>query len=109
MNTEKSRSDKDEYQKIVVRYKLKADRVAENERLIKAVFQELHDRQPEGIRYTAYKLVDGVSFVHILIYETETAHKAFTGMPAFQDFPGQAKDRFEELPLSGNAQEIGGY
>ena len=95
--------------KIVVRYKLKANRVTENERLIKAVFRQLHERQPEGIGYTVYKLADGVSFVHIVTYETETAHKAFTSMPAFLDFQGQAKDRFEELPLSCEAEEIGTY
>lgn len=95
--------------KTVVRYKLKANRVTENERLIKAVFRQLQDTKPVGIGYTVYKLADGLSFVHILLYETEAAHKAFTGMPAFLDFQRQDKDRFEELPLAGEAEEIGTY
>ncbi|HEX9511534.1 MAG TPA: antibiotic biosynthesis monooxygenase [Puia sp.] len=95
--------------KVVVRYKLKADRVKENEQFIKAVFRQLHEMQPEGIRYTVYKLADGVSFVHIVFYETEAAHKTFNSLPAFRDFQAQAKDRFEELPLVSEAEEIGVY
>jgi len=96
-------------QKVVVRYKLKADRVKENEHYIKAVYQQLHERQPEGICYATYKLADGVSFVHILMYTTETAHKTFASLPAFRNFQAQPKDRFEELPLVSEAEEIGSY
>ena len=98
-----------ETKKILVRYKLKADAVIENEKFIKAVFRQLHERLPEGIRYTVYKLADGVSFVHIARFETETARKAFSTMPAFLDFQSQSKDRFEEFPLSGEVEEIGAY
>jgi hypothetical protein len=95
--------------KVIVRYKLKADRTAENEQFVRAVFRQLHDRQPEAIGYAVYKLADGVSFVHILFYETEAAHKVFDSLPAFRDFLGQAKDRFEELPLVSEVEEIGSY
>jgi quinol monooxygenase YgiN len=97
-------------QKFMVRYKLKADRVAENEQRIKAVFRQLHEQhQPEGLRYTVYKLADGVSFVHIIAYEAEAAHEEFVSMPAFRDFVGQAKDRFEEPPITSEVEEIGDY
>jgi hypothetical protein len=95
--------------KVVVRYKLKADRVWENEQFIKAVYRQLHEKKPEGVHYSTYKLADGVSFLHILFYETEAAHKTFTSLPAFRDFQAQAKDRFEELPLVNEAEEIGVY
>jgi quinol monooxygenase YgiN len=95
--------------KVVVRYKLKADRVEENERFVKAVYLQLHERQPEGIQYATYKLSDGVSFVHILEYTTEAAHERFTSLPAFQNFQAQARDRFEESPLVSDAEEIGSY
>ena len=93
----------------IIRYKLRADRVAENEQRIKAVFSQVHDKKPEGVRYTVYKLADGVSFVHIVSYETEEAHQAFITLPAFRDFQAQSKDRFEELPLTSEAEEIGAY
>ena len=93
----------------VIRYKLKADRVAENEQRIRAVFRQIHDRKPEGVRYSVYKLEDGVSFIHIIFYETEEDHQAFTNLQAFRDFQAQARDRFEEPPVSIEAEEIGAY
>jgi quinol monooxygenase YgiN len=93
----------------VIRYKLKADRVAENERLIRDVFTQLHEKKLVGVKYAVYKLADGVSFVHIISYTTEEAHKAFTSLPAFQAFQAQAKDRFEEAPVTSESEEIGSY
>jgi RNA polymerase sigma-70 factor, ECF subfamily len=51
--------------RIVVRYRTKAERTEENERLIKQVFEELNERAPEGVRYMAVKLDDG-SFMHFV-------------------------------------------
>jgi hypothetical protein len=93
----------------IIRYTLKTDRVAENEQRIKAVFRQLLDKKLAGIEYAVYKLADGVSFMHILSYETASAHQAFINLPAFQEFQAQAGDRFEELPLVSDAEEIGFY
>lgn len=93
----------------IIRYKLKSDRVAENEQRIKAVFRQIHDKKPAGVRYAVYKLADGVSFVHMIFYETESAHQDFMRLPAFQEFQAQAKDRFEESPVVSDAEEIGSY
>jgi heme-degrading monooxygenase HmoA len=102
--------EKDKYIAVrVIRYKLKADRVAENEQLIKKVFLQIHDKKLQGVRYAVYKLADGVSFMHIIFYETNEAHKAFTDLPAFKDFQAQARDRFEEAPITDEAEEIGRY
>ena len=38
----------------VVRYKAKPERIEENQRLIERVFQELHAKAPEGVRYLAF-------------------------------------------------------
>jgi heme-degrading monooxygenase HmoA len=93
----------------VIQYKLKADRVTENEQLIKALFRQIHERKPEGVRYAVYKLADGLGFMHIIFYETEEAHQAFTSLSAFRDFQAQARDRFEESPVVSEAEEIGSY
>jgi hypothetical protein len=47
---------------VMVRYKVKSDRVKENVGLIEAVYAELHDRRPETLRYETLRLEDGVSF-----------------------------------------------
>ena len=66
----------------LVRYKAKPDAVAENRRLIEAVFEALHARAPEDVSYMVIELDDG-SFVHL---KSDAAEGAFElgELPAFQ-------------------------
>ena len=50
---------------VMVRYKVKPDQVAENETLVRAVYDELRELAPEDFRYATFRLEDGVSFVHL--------------------------------------------
>ena len=73
---------------VMVRYKVKADRIEEHEGLIRKVFAELAESAPPGIRYGAFKLADGVSFVHIALI---TADKnPLDTLPAFKAFGEQS-------------------
>ncbi len=53
----------------VVRYTTKPEHAEENERLIRKVFAELAETEPAGVRYAAFRLDDGVSFVHVAVLE----------------------------------------
>ena len=55
---------------VIVRYKVKPDRVAENEALARAVYEELDRTGPAGLHYATFRQPDGVSFVHISMTET---------------------------------------
>ncbi len=55
---------------IVVRYRPEADRADENQRLVEAVFAELADTDPGGVRYATLRLADG-TFVHIADVEAD--------------------------------------
>lgn len=46
--------------RMLVRYKAKADRAAENEQYIAKVFEQLRQTRPSGLRYASFKLDDGV-------------------------------------------------
>ena len=65
--------------KVVVRYKVKPERVEENERLIGAVYAELAESAPEGLRYATFRLDDGVSFVHIASIDTADGSNPLRG------------------------------
>jgi len=52
--------------KHMVRYTVKPECVAENERLAAAVYEALRAARPAGLRYATFRLGDGVSFVHIV-------------------------------------------
>ena len=92
---------------VMVRYKLKPNRVEENERLVRAVYDELHRTGPAGLRYATFRLDDGVSFVHLA--ESEEASSPLTKVKAFKEFQSQIEDRCEELPVVTQLSEIGSY
>jgi hypothetical protein len=95
-------------EKTIVHYKLKPGKVEENEKLVQAVYQELHEQAPEAFSYATYKLPDGVSFVHIAINNTNEK-SPLSGLAAFKAFQAGIKDRCDEQPVVSAATEIGSY
>lgn len=95
--------------KNLVRYKLIASKVAENEMLVKEVYKQLHETKIDGFHYATFKLADGVSFVHIAFADNEEASKEFSNLTAFKKFQTNIKDRCEEFPVVTPITEIGSY
>lgn len=94
---------------IMVRYKVKPDRVAENEQYISKVFEELSRKEPAGFRYASFKLEDGVSFVHIVFEEPSNEGLSLADLPAFQAFTAQIAERCDEPPVASAMTTIGSY
>ena len=95
--------------KHMVRYTLKADRVAENERLAVAVYDALKQVRPPGLRYATFRLEDGVSFIHIVSHEEADGSNALTALPAFQAFVAGIRERCAEPPVTTVLTEVGSY
>jgi hypothetical protein len=93
----------------LIRYKVKPDRVAENEELVRAVYAELAEAAPDGIRYATFKLDDGVSFVHTVSIETPDGSNPLQGIGAFARFQEGVRDRCEEQPVVTDLHEVGSY
>ena len=93
---------------VMVRYKVKPDRVAENEELVRAVYDELGRVAPEGLRYAPFRLEDGVSFMHLAI-QTEDGPTPLAALDAFQRFQADIRDRCEEPPAVTDVSLIGSY
>jgi len=94
---------------VMVRYKTKPERAAENEDLIKKVFAALDTSNPSGIHYSSYRLADGVSFVHVASYEIEDGNNPLTSMPEFKAFTSGVKDRCDEPPVTTEMTVVGSY
>ena len=77
---------------IVVRYKPKTDRADENQALVEAVFAELAETDPGGVRYATFRLGDG-TFVHIA--DVEADPNPLTQIEAFGRFQADIGDRCE--------------
>jgi quinol monooxygenase YgiN len=95
--------------RIMVRYKVKSDKAAENEAYIKKVFEELKQAGPEGFRYAAFKQDDGLSFVHIVSFESEGGSNPLADSPAFKAFQAEIGARCEEPPVAVELSGVGSY
>lgn len=93
---------------VIVRYAVKPDRVAVNEGLVRAVYRELHDARPAGLRYATFKLADGVSFVHLATTEPGVA-SPLPGLAAFREFQQGIRDRCDEPPVVTGFEQIGAF
>ncbi|MEX2539892.1 MAG: hypothetical protein WD646_14690 [Actinomycetota bacterium] len=94
---------------LMVRYKVKADRVAENENYVSKVFDELHKQDPSGFRYASFKLEDGVSFVHLVFEGSTNGNNSLGDLSAFQAFVSGIEDRCDEPPVATELTEVGSY
>jgi hypothetical protein len=95
--------------RVMVRYEVKPGRVAENEALVRAVYEELHRVAPEGLRYATFRLADGVSFVHVSSTETADGRNPLTEIEAFARFQEAIGERCDEPPVVTELTEIGSY
>jgi hypothetical protein len=92
----------------VVRYTTKSPAAAEeNSRLIERVFAELGADDPGRLRYAAFRLDDGVSFVHVAVMEGDT--NPLNQSSAFAEFQSEITHRTVEPPLAVGAELVGSY
>jgi hypothetical protein len=92
---------------VIVQYKVKAERLEEHEALVRAVFAELAEKAPEGIRYGAFKRPDGVSFVHVALVSAE--QNPLETIAAFKKFGERIKERCEEPPQVVELTPVGRF
>ena len=92
---------------VMVSYRVAPERVAENEELVRAVYRELEESRPAGLRYATFKLPDGVSFVHVA--ETSEGHNPLPELEAFRRFQAGIGERCEEPPLVSELSAIGSF
>jgi hypothetical protein len=93
----------------LIRYKAKPELADKNAELIAAVFAELKDAKPAGVRYLVLRLEDD-SFVHFVAVEAEDGSSAaLTTLPSFQAFQSGIRDRCAEPPLARGVRIVGNY
>ena len=95
--------------RVLVQYKVKTDKAAENINFIKNVFKELKAKSPEGLKYASFHQPDGVSFVHIASIETKDGKNPLSESAAFKEFQKEIKDRCEIPPVAVDLNEIDSY
>jgi hypothetical protein len=91
---------------VVVRYRTRPDAADDNERLVKAVFEELAAVRPDGIRYSTVR-VGETTFVHTAVFDSDA--NPLNDLSSFQAFTAGIADRCEEPPAPMAGHVVGSY
>lgn len=91
----------------LVTYTVKPGREEENAALVRAVFEELAQTRPAGLRYAVFYLPDSRQFMHMYTDEGSTA--GLQGLDSFRAFVAGAKDRHEQPATPVRPELVGDY
>jgi hypothetical protein len=94
---------------VMVRYTVKDGRGTENAEYVERVFAELAREAPAGLRYAAFRLEDGVSFVHVVSHEGADGADALRALPAFNAFLAGIAERCATPPVTTPLHAVGAY
>src|SRR5882724_1789872 len=92
---------------VLVQYKVKPGREAENRALVEDVFKELAKTQPDKLRYAVLELEDG-TFIHYAVLPTDPQENPLRQNSAFQRFQAE-NDRRDGEPMVRSAKIVGNY
>ncbi|MBO3753165.1 hypothetical protein J5X84_44640 [Streptosporangiaceae bacterium NEAU-GS5] len=92
---------------VIVRYQTRPDAAEQNVRLLEEVFTALAKIAPNDFQYTAYRLADDVTFVHVACH-AETGNP-LTTLPEFAAFQRELAQRCVQQPEPRPATVVGSY
>jgi hypothetical protein len=93
---------------MLLRTKVKPESTADVEAALKKVFAALDEAGPQGLRYSSYRLPDGVSFV-VLLDIAEGTENPLPGIPAFLEFQEGLRGWLAEPPVTEPLTLVGDY
>jgi hypothetical protein len=91
----------------IVRYTTTPEAADENARLVQDVYAELAQSRPDGLRYTTFRLDDGVTFVHLAVLDA--AENPLSSSAAFARFQADIGARLVAGPDARDATVVGSY
>lgn len=93
----------------VIRYRALPERAGENQRLVEAVFAELRQARPAGVRYRVMRGADD-TFFHVVREEPDGAAATALGkLEAFRAFSSTVRERAVEPPERTEVVVLGEY
>ena len=93
---------------VQVTYKINADFVEENKRNVAAFLADFRELQHSKFLYHVYVKDDGLTFVHVSMYENEEIQQQILNIPSFLAFQQQRDEKgLTEAPLIEHLQHIG--
>lgn len=83
---------------VKVQYTVKAEYVETNKANIQQVMADLRELNNPGIKYSAWLLDDGKTFVHLAMYPNEETLAITTNLESFKKFQQALKASRPEVP-----------
>jgi len=91
----------------MVTYTVKPGSEEENAALVRAVFEELAQTGPTGLRYAVFYLPHSRQFVHL--YTDEGSTSGLQALDSFKAFVAGAEDRHEQPATVTQPELVGDY
>ncbi len=93
---------------VKVEYRVKKEYAKTNQINIKQVMSDLKALNNPGIKYSAFMLEDGQSFVHFAVYPDDATSQIVPNLPAFEKFRSELKASGPEVPPKAENLELVG-
>ena len=93
---------------MMIRAQVKNEHVADTEDAAKTMFAALSQAQPQGVRYTSYRLADTGTFIILLELQNE-AENPLPGVAAFRAFQGNLKEWLAGPAIPQQLTTVGDY
>ncbi len=77
---------------VKVQYIVKEEYVETNKANIRLVMADLREINNRDLKYSAFLLDDGKSFVHLVMRVDDEAQKTLSDLPSFQEFQRQLRE-----------------
>ena len=90
----------------MVRYRVRPDALEEHLELLHAVFAELDEVRPEGMRWESFRMEDGVSFVELA--EVDVGGR-FSQLETWSAYRGTHDDRCDEPLQMVELERVAAY
>jgi len=98
---------------VKVQYTVKETYAETNKKNISKVMNDLREIDNPGVRYSAFVLDDGKTFIHFALYPDDVTMSIVSELEAFKSFRQQLKESQPEIPpqaedlnLVGSAYEF---
>lgn len=93
---------------VKVQYTVKKEYIETNKANIQRVIIDLKDINNPNIKYSAFLIDNGKSFVHFVMQLDDQAQKPLIELPSFQDFQRQMRESdLEVAPKAENLHLVG--
>lgn len=83
---------------VKVQYTVKENYAQTNKKNIEKVMADLRAINNPGVRYSAFNLDDGKTFIHFAMYPDEETMSIVSNLESFKDFRQQLKESQPESP-----------